>query len=393
MAIKMTCPCGKRMAIDKQYIGRKIACPGCGKKFVLDRARLAALIKRSQKAADPQPAAASSESAARSTASQHRPDDAQPADLDQDILTLIHDDLPAGALKLREEPEPDAALPPGAAPSVVLVEEGVELAYAGAGRKGRGAGPRSETDAIQEARHSFWVDLTLAFVYPFQSLGNALTFIGLSLLCLLGFGLSLMPGGFLFYMASFTIYGWFCAYYMSVVTDTSAGSAALPGIRLEGGWWDDVLRPGLLFILAQVIVFGPALSLIFFADALWPGVIYFACALFLWPMMILLLSLSDVSALVRLDLIALTILRSLPAYLLITFLLVVVTATEYVLPMLILLTANGTLNLKLPAILEAPPLAFAVIRELFSFYLATVSMRLIGLYYLHFKHKFAFEFE
>jgi len=395
MAIKMTCACGKRMAIDKQYIGRKIACPGCGKKFVLDREKLAAMARRAQQAAGTKPAHAAATPASALAGGKTAPvaTDLQPADLDQDILTLIHDDLPVGALKVREDADGVEPLPPGMAPSVVLVEEEVELAYAGAGRKGRGSGKHADTDAIQEAKHSFWVDLTLAFVYPFQSLGNILTFLGLSLLALAGFGVSLLPGGIMLFLASITIYGWFCAYYMSVVIDTAAGSANLPGIRLDGGWWEDVLRPALLFILAQVIVFGPTLAIMVFMDAPWPGLGYFACALFLWPMMILLLSLSDLSALFRIDLIAVTVLRTLPAYLLITGLLIIVTATEYVLPMLILLISNGTVNLKLPAFLEAPPIAFAVVRELLSFYLATVSMRLIGLYYLHFKHKFAFEFE
>lgn len=376
MAIKMTCPCGKRMAIDKQYIGRKIACPGCGKKFVLDREKIAAMLRSTQKAVAVQAAANAPPPPIPAAL------DEEPAELDQDILTLIGDGEPMAT------PPPD---PTTNAPSVVLVEDGVDLAYARASSKARS---RGESDAIQEARHSFWVDLTLAIVYPVQSIGNALTFVGLSVLALIQYAAAMVGlAGPMMWIGRFTLYGWFCAFYMSVVIDTSAGSSKMPGIHFDGGWWDDVFRPGLLFILAQFIVFAPPALLAWRLDTLMPSLFCLGVTLFLCPMIILLFSLSDTGSLLRIDLIAQTILRTFPAYLLICVLLAMANTVELIGPAATLLDAVGAISLPKNHFLIAPSIGLVIFREILALYMTAVCMRLIGLYYLHFKHKFAFEFE
>jgi len=376
MAIKMTCPCGKRMAIDKQYIGRKIACPGCGKKFVLDRAKLAAMLRASQKAAAPQAASAP----ATPPPVPVDLDDA-PAELDKDVLTLIGDG--------ETIPTPPAELPPGA-PSVVLVEEGVDLAYARASNKSRNY---TDTDAIQGAKHSFWTDLALAWVYPVQSGANILTLAGISILAAIQFGLEVFPGGCFFLIAWFVVYGWFCSFYMSVVLDTASGSSNLPGIRFEGSWWEEVFRPALYFIFSQAIVFVPPVLMLLQMDSPWPAAGYFAVGLFLWPMLMLLLSLAGHNALLRVDLMAATILRSFPAYLVIVIVLAVVTLINWAVDILTILMEAGLLKMTLPKVLSSPNIAFQAVRHFVALYFSIVSMRLIGLYYLHNKHRFAFELE
>ena len=377
MAIKMTCPCGKRMAIDKQYIGRKIACPGCGKKFVLDRARIAAMLQSAKKSAAPQPAVA-----AKAPPPMPAALDDEPAELDQDILTLIGDGEPVAA------PPPDPAT---AVPSVVLVDDSVELAYARGSSKARG---RGQDDAIQDAKHSFWLNLTLALVYPVQGVGNALTFAGLSVLALIQAAAATYGiGGPIMWIGRFTLYGWFCAFYMSVVIETSAGSSKLPGIRFEGSWWDDVFRPGLLFILAEIIVFSPPALLAWRLDNLMPSAICLGVTLFLCPMIILLFSLSDAGSLFRIDLIAQTILRTLPAYILICVLLIGANVVDYIFPAAKMLNLIGAISLPKDHFLIDPSWSLQIFQHILSLYMTAVCMRLIGLYYLHFKHKFAFEFE
>lgn len=379
MAIKMTCACGKRMAIDKQYIGRKIACPGCGKKFVLDRAKIAALVRASQKTTAPQPAAAPPPPPVPVDL------DDGPADLDQDILTLISD---GEALPRSAEPTPNPS-----APSVVLVEDTVDLAYA------QGSGPgirrplKSEDDAIQAATHSFWADLGLAFIYPVQSLGNVLTLVGILVLAAVQFAVETLPGGCMFLVAWFVLYGWFCSLYMSVVLDTAAGSPSLPGIKFESGFWEDVIRPALYFILAQAIVFVPPLLLLAQLKSPWPAAGCFAVGLFLWPMIMLLLSLAGHGELLRVDLVALTIFRTFPAYLVIVIMLAAVTAINWAVAILTILIEASILQVTLPKMLTSPNIAFQAVRHILALYFSIVAMRLIGLYYLHFKHKFAFEFE
>lgn len=381
MAIKLTCPCGKRLAIEKQYIGRKIACPGCGKKFVLDRAKIAAMLPSADKGTAPQAVAAPK---APTPPPVPGALDDEPADLDRDILTLISD---GEAL-----PTPPVEHPTGA-PSVILVQDAVDLPYA------RGAGPgirradKSEDDAIQAATHSFWADLALAFVYPVQSLGNALTLGGILLLATVQFAVQEFPGGCMFLVAWFVLYGWFCSFYMSVVLDTAAGSPALPGIKFESGFWEDVIRPALYFILAQAIVFVPPLLLLAQIKSPWPAAGCFAVGLFLWPMIMLLLSLAGHNALLRVDLVALTIFRTFPSYLVIAIMLAAVTAINWAIAILTILIEARILQVTLPKMLTSPNMAFQAVRHIVALYFSIVAMRLIGLYYLHNKQRFAFELE
>ena len=382
MAIKIRCSCGKPLTIADPDIGKRLACPDCGKPFRISPEKVAACAMKKKAQGESAGAAAREPKPEKQQRPATAAPEPQPADLDQDVLTLIGDGEPMAA--------PPSELLEGA-PSVVLVEDAVELSYARGSSKARA---RAEDDSIQDSKHSFWLDLTLASVYPVQSIGNVLTFLGLVVLALVQAAAGLVGiAGPMIWIGRFTLYGCFCAFYMAVVIETSAGSSKLPGIHFDGSWWDDVIRPGLLFILAQIIVFAPPLLLAWRLDTIWPAVICLGITLFLCPMIILLFSLSDAGQLIRIDLIAQTILRTLPPYLLICLLLVAASAFDLIVPVARLLNTRGAIQLPPGHLLLDPGVGLTVLRVILGFYMTAVCMRLIGLYYLHFKHKFAFEFE
>jgi len=242
---------------------------------------------------------------------------------------------------------------------------------------------------------------------------NLLVFVGIFLILVFGQVASFAPliGGF----CSFVILGWYAAFRFNILQSAAAGESNLPGIELPTDWMDDVIGPFFAWLGSWLVVLLPVFSYIMIAwqrgtisgvealemtfggfAAIWGGPqgasdVYYlllCLALALWPMVILCVALGGFASLVRIDLIFVTLARTLPAYI-VTMVLVGgtmalgVLLAEYVAGKAA--PAPGTRATGIMSsvmVLRISLLAIAVYADI-------VMVRLIGLYYHHFKSKFA----
>ncbi len=194
----------------------------------------------------------------------------------------------------------------------------------------------------------------------------------------------------------FIIYGWLAAVYLSVVQDTAAGLEDMPGIKMEQGFIDDIFKPALKFFAATVLAYLPAALFVLFilAGASLPFILFpvsIVLGVFFWPMIILMFAFGAQETLVRVDLIIGTLLRTLLPYLA-TWLLLLLVGCMVMATYLAELLARFGLDVAFFDFSGAG-LAVKVTVTIVETYLTIVAMRFIGLYYLHFKHRFTFKME
>lgn len=437
MALRIKCSCGKVILISSKLAGKKLVCVACGKQFTLPKERFEAVpppaAPPSPKAARAQahpisslptgavPSKASpisadfeSDPAETPTASQSPvkklDEESVEFDLDSEIADLsgsLVDDIPArpdDELKLADEEPPKLALEPVQAtsmPSGADDESGasgsVELSYARDGSL-RPATRGSGRDVIQTPTRTFWADAFHSFVYPFASVNNCVTFAVICIVSLVRIPLNY--AGILGLMGMLFIYGWFCSLYLSIVQDTAVASEDLPGIKMEDGPIDDIIKPMLKYLGAYASALAPAVAYtILLATNLLPDwmssglalVAWICLGLFLLPVFILLFAFNALDMIYRVDLIITTVYRTLSAYLVIWLMLLLVGFT-WTIPLAIELLAEFDVDVSLPS-LPFDGLGFKVFMNLLDVYLTIISMRLIGLYYLHFKRRFTLVFE
>jgi hypothetical protein len=305
-------------------------------------------------------------------------------------------------LRFADEPRFDPSAP------VLPVEPVVsDVAYAPAAMVAGPAG--TPVELLYTERRTFWEELLRSPVYPIQSPSNAATMCILIFIAVLRdvmtfalgirFGVITMYVSLLMLIVNVVILGWLAACFMNVVRDTGGGSDDLPSIRTEEGWWGDVFHPFFLFVGAFATAMFPALGLSLATAAGWlperPAtflLIWFwiAAGLFLLPMFLLLFSLQTPSAVIRVDLIAITIARSVLPYLVIWILLLLIALFVGLRPLSSMLSV-GPLQPLFQWLSSGYTIRLGTVVA--QMYLLIVGMRCIGLYYRHFKHCFAFRFE
>jgi hypothetical protein len=203
---------------------------------------------------------------------------------------------------------------------------------------------------------------------------------------------------------------WYWSFLLNVVVGAAAGEEDLPTLSLTEGWWDGVVFPFLKMLAALAICFLPMLVFLASTAALsalggaatgagWAGLLraldvktmvvaglLLLAGGFLWPMLVLVVAVGNIGGFVRIDLIARTIARSLPAYLLTVLAVYVSLGMQVGFGLLIdtAVTKGGNPLQSSPLGLLLPPLLLAV-----EAYFMIVAMRAIGFYYHHFKHRFA----
>lgn len=285
-----------------------------------------------------------------------------------------------------------------AAPGVVVIDEDVhEVGYAGADSPAARAVERAPGDVIQAPQRGYFEDALGSFLYPVANVPNAVTFV-----IILGISLLEVPlafAGCLGFAGQMCIFGWLSAVYLSVVQDTAAGQEDLPGIRMEAGPWEDIIVPMAKFIGAFLAAFAPSIGVMLQAlvgalpgPMVIVGLAWMPVGVFLMPICILLFAVGSQSVLLRPHVVMTTILRSAGGYLY-TWLFLLVVAALRLLPHLEELLAP--LGVAVPAPLANLKMNFGLSLAILAFeaYLAIVSMRVIGLYYRHFKHRFTFALE
>ncbi|NOX57664.1 MAG: FHA domain-containing protein [Planctomycetes bacterium] len=223
--------------------------------------------------------------------------------------------------------------------------------------------------------------------------GNMISFIFVALLALFGAILGAMSGvflmGLIMLVGYFLVLGLLFAFLFNVILNAASGDSDLPDIGLTGDWIEDTVGPLFKFVASWLFVLAPA---IMYARSMGNPVLGFqgsspsvlgvilCVGVFFWPITILVLSLGGISCLFRPDQIALTVARTFVPYLVTCF----VTAMAF--------GISWVLEFALPAVavtLGGNEIAIAVCLWLLNIYAWIVAMRCIGLYYFHFKKRFA----
>ncbi len=429
MALRVKCKCGKALKISSKFADKKISCPGCKRPFRIPAAKFKAAAARAKKKAGER---AAQKPAAAAPIPAPLDLDIQPANLDMELSGEVQhsqSDILSDILESAPPPVEASQLCPSCrgpiTPDAVMwVNCGYNMQTGGsaggpaapsmatpAGTMGYASDPRKKgltsaisDDAIQGAKNSFWTNAFSSFIYPVMSTGNLLNLIGMMFVsCLIlvvsaamGFGLCYVFIGCL--ILFIILMGWMCAFYLSVVQETAAGISDLPGFKMEDGLWDDAFKPAFTFIGAIASVFLPSIGLLFLsAWGLLPSsmdfliTVWWFAGLFLLPMSVLLFALGVPGVIFRIDLIIVTIFRTFLPYLAIWLML-------FLVGMLYLIAASasilGTIGISeyLP---DIPNLGWfsPFIIQIVNVYLMVVAMRIIGLYYLHFKNRFAIVME
>jgi len=226
------------------------------------------------------------------------------------------------------------------------------LAYAVPAARGTLSG-KLASSGVEGPRRGFWADALLSFAYPFFTPGN-----GIAFALIAGIALLRIPLGFL---ARFSIYVWL-------------------SIGMIMGW------PASLYLIAMLTGLVHEAMQSELSLALW-----IAGGTFFWPVFVMLFAFNALSMLIRLDLIFTTVFRTSLPYLSLWLMLLIVgfgSALEWAEP---LLESSG-ISIPLPTMPDWG-LGGEALMIVVDLYLSIVAMRLIGLYYLHFKKRFTLVFE
>jgi len=189
------------------------------------------------------------------------------------------------------------------------------------------------------------------------------------------------------------VYGWLSSYWFKVIHEAAGGEDDLPTLELAEGVIDDVVYPLLKYLAATLLAWAPGLAVLIGVSAVrnvdpevllmaptGPVLLAFAVSLFVWPMVLLVVGIGGVGAAMRVDLLSITIARTLLPYLAICGLVGGAFAVQVYGDELLAWTSGGGrpnfwLACGLGGLLQA--------------YTGIVSMRVVGLYYHHFKKRFA----
>ena len=407
MALRVKCKCGKVLQVSSKLADKRVSCTGCGRAFVLPRARFEALAKPPSS-----PAASSTGQSVSRSAPPVAPAPREPASdldrlnseranlgLDLEVADLSGSISP---MNLNDEPlelslagdGPLVETPPPPPP----VPEAAELEYARDPRMRSKSVGKPGMDEVQGPSRGFWSDAVQSFIYPFRSASNLITFVIICIVSLMRIPLGY--AGILGASGSLIIYGWLSAMYLSVVQETAVGSEEMPGIKMEEGFIDDVIKPALKYLGAYLCAIGPFVA---YAILLFSGVLpqwmespfallaWMGGGFFLWPIFVLLFSFSAIGMIFRIDLIFTTIFRTFVPYISI-WLMILLVGFLWTLPLTAMVIAVVGLDMEIPE-LGGTGLAFSAFYNVLDVVLTIITMRLIGLYYLHFKSRFTLEFE
>jgi len=353
MAATVQCPaCARQYRVSDKYLGRRGKCKHCGEPFLL--------VAESQ-------------------------------DVGDELLSS----LSAGTTRESDEPPPIPAPEhfSGFAPSQTgSLEPTVD---------GQSAG----------GTVAYLRDVVKSLLF-FRSLGDSVTFgIVVLMMCL---PLLLSFGGIFGVLGNIIIIGWYMAFQLNVVLGAASGEDNLPDLNV-GDWVEGILWPLIKYLITWFVAMIPyALGLVYltvfnqmntyeaaghflaaitgdFAAAfdvtqgggqLQGGILLLS--VILWPMILLVTAVGGPAALVRFDLIVITILKCPHVYLLVVILAYVGVVGPALLSTFVLEGGGGG---ALSSFATVAGMTAAL--TLLEVYANVFTMRVIGLYYHHFKHRFA----
>ncbi len=368
---KIRCPgCNTRYTVSVEAGGRRTTCKKCGLAF-----RIPAL---------------------------------EPAPKSDDEILRFADEF-GGDAAVSEPPRPADAAPQEAIP---LPSADTTVGYA----QGE---PQEDAATARGSYGAYFQAVVRSLAFP-RDTGNLITFVIVSIVVLLATGLRLLGFMCLPWMAAFILFGWYLSFQLNVVLSAAAGEDDLPTLGLTGGVVDDIIipflkiaatlvlsrLPGAVFLLSvgafqgytalellvgtigflfgsyELLLNQPQLQL---QHQIAGGLLLMAGS-FLWPMFVLVVAVGGIAALARVDLMVTTVRKSLPAYLVTVLIVYAAQALTFGLDLAVgwLGIGRGLASQSLSGLLLLP-----VALVLVEVYVQIVAMRAIGLYYHHFKQKFA----
>ncbi len=239
-------------------------------------------------------------------------------------------------------------------------------------------------------------------------------------------GLGGLPGGMLLRFLSMAVVLWFACFRFAVIESASAGEDELPDVGFTGEWLNDVVVPALKWVGSWLVVLIPAVAWLIFsyhrrtisadhlpvliingvlegvqglpaeaAQALSSGhrdvvvfLILSGAGMFLWPMVVLCVALGGFGTAFRIDLMARSIMGALPAYLATVFAVGAAITLKFVIAGSV---ASGVGSGTGVGGAVGSSLFVSMLATGVALYFDIVAMRMIGLYYHHFKHRFAWD--
>lgn len=384
-AMRVTCVCGSRLRARPEWSGKHVRCPACGASVLVP------LPSTTEDGGVSGPAPM--DLLDRLSRGDKNTPTSRPAQSPPVIRTDVPEDEPLYGLSDGDHIPIETLHTPGQIPEVEAAGYAVNESIARARRR------VAERDVIQGPKRGFWQDLAFAFVYPVASVENAVTTVVLTLFVLMAI-VCRFAGGY-GALGRLAVFGWLAAACMTVVEETTIGNDEMPGVKMEGGWVEDVLIPAFKYVATYVIAMVPLFVYLMACHYQWitdrRGIIlcmWVGLGIFLWPLIMLLGALGEWRILLQPHLIVLTIAQSVLPYLAIWLVLLLSQALWIASNFWWLLLAYG-IDVRgwMPTLFTMEWLIFLFVSEIVLTYLTLVSMRLVGLYYLHFKQRFAFKLE
>jgi predicted Zn finger-like uncharacterized protein len=265
---------------------------------------------------------------------------------------------------------------------------------------------------IRPAARSFWGDVGWSFLFIAQP-NNIVIFAFIWIFFILR-ELVQFAGPCLGGIASLILTGWILSFYLNCIKEMAGGEDDLPKIGLTEGILDDIVIPICQYVGTWLVLMLPAIAYLVVAGTmagpgivlslltlnitgisdiagtvLGPFLILVGIGVFLWPIMILVVTLGGLSSVYRIDLILATVFRTFLPYLATCILVAAAFAAQVAVNAAI---ASGGVS-KMTALLSANKLILMLLGLGATAYFSVATMRIIGLYYRHFKHRFAWSWE
>lgn len=360
MAIRYRCTCGANIRMPVSAAGKRARCRSCGAIFTVpdrnhDPARQPIPLEpdRSDKTTDNGSADEPGSWLEEFARSESQETDQAPATI-MDV---------GGEPPARAEPEDIPA---------ARTRRGVDEDH---------VSPDEDRDWISRPEQPFWRDLLESFIF-FVDARNFITFMFIILLVMVPKLLPLpVVAWVLGMLASFYV----CAFFLNIVRETASGEDELPNVWISS-IWDDVILPLVRFWGTWVWVLLPAIVVALYGLSEYGSVPWaivkplVVVGLFLWPAVVLGVSIGGSFSGLWPHVVVRTALAAPVPYLAVCGAVV----AAYFIMVLPDTLVFASLAGKLPALSTR---AFESFSAALGVYAVVVAMRVIGLYYRHYKHK------
>jgi len=261
-----------------------------------------------------------------------------------------------------------------------------------------------------KVQRSYASDVLWTFLFP-TTISNLITWVAIWI------AMSLTELACFFWPLQLVVFAWYSAFRFAVIESAAGGETEIPFYSFSKDFVAETIASFFKWIGSWAVVMLPAMAyLIYIAytgavsgqqvfdcltgglvTLLQPGNISLAIlpllvviGVFLWPMVVLCVALGGFESLYRLDLIILTIIKSIGPYILTIVLMFLAVVAQEQLQTVTGVAIAGRTAPTVSGVLGSGML-LAILAIGLEVYFDIVLMRLIGMYYHHFKHRFAWD--